>query len=101
MKKITFFAAFIVALVSFSSAKAQVRAHIGVNIGGPAYYERPVYYEPQRVVVVDRGPVYHYPARNYYYHRRPVVVRRGYYSHRPVVVHHRGHGFGHRGGRRW
>jgi hypothetical protein len=106
MKKITFLAAFIVALVSFNSAKAQVRAHIGINIGQPAYYDRPVYYDrpayyaPQRVVVVERRPVYGYPGRNYY-RRGPVMSRRGYYSQRPVIMHHRGHGYGHGGFRRW
>lgn len=111
MKRITFFAAFIVALFAFNtnSAKAQVSAHIGVNIGQPAYYE-----PSPRVVVVERPVVYHRPA--YYapvrrvYYDRPVVVRRGYYRPAPrrVVVinpgygHGRGHWHGHgRGHGRW
>jgi hypothetical protein len=101
MKRITFLAAFIVSLVTFGSAKAQVSAHIGVNIGNPA----PVYYEPERVVVVDRAPVYHYPVRSYY-RSRPVIVNRGYYAPRRVIVRDRyyghpgrGNGFGHGHGR--
>ncbi|WP_345955333.1 hypothetical protein [Mucilaginibacter sp. PAMB04168] len=92
MKRITFLAAFIVTLITFGTAKAQVSGHIGINFGQPAYYA-----PAPRVVVVDRGPVYDYPVRSYY--RRPVVVRR------PVIVHHRyyGHpGRGHAYGRgRW
>ncbi|MFD1255736.1 hypothetical protein ACFQ3S_02925 [Mucilaginibacter terrae] len=100
MKRITFLAAFIVSLVTFGSAKAQVSARIGINIGNPA----PVYYAPQRVIVANRAPVYRYPVRSYY-RSRPVVVRPGYYSHRPVVVQHRyyghpGHGHGRGHGRR-
>jgi len=90
MKRITFLAALIVALMSFG-AKAQVSARVGVNIGRPAYYAPP----QRRVVVVER------PPRRYY--RRPVVVRRGYYGpRRPVVVQryyhrpHRAYGY-----RRW
>ncbi|WP_342645663.1 hypothetical protein [Mucilaginibacter sp. CSA2-8R] len=75
MKRITFLAAFIVALMSFG-AKAQVYGHVGVNIGRPAYYAPP----QRRVVVVERQP-------RRYYHRRQVVVRRGYYGpRRPVVI---------------
>lgn len=102
MKKITFLAALIVSLMSFSAAKAQVSAHIGVNIGSPGYYA-PSYYEPRRVVVVERAPVYRYPVRSYY--RRPVVVEHRYYEPRRVIVRDRfyGHpGRGHGRGRgRW
>jgi hypothetical protein len=95
MKRITFLAAFIVSLMSFGAAKAQVSAHIGVNIGNPGYYG-PTYYEPRRVVVVERAPVYRrYPVRSYY--RRPVVVERRYYSPRTVVVRDRYYGHPSRG----
>lgn len=113
MKRITFLATFIIALMSFGAAKAQVSAHIGINIGQPRYYAQPVYYaprpvyyeprtvyyrEPQRVVVVNR-PVYRRSYRNVYY-RRPVVVRHGYYA--PRAVHYRDHGHGHGHGHgRW
>lgn len=110
MKRITFFAAFIVSLVAFNTnkASAQVRAHIGINIGQPAYYA-----PAPRVVVVDQPVVYHRPA--YYapvrrvYYSRPVVVR-NYYRPAPrrvVVIDRgpgRGHGWGHGHGRghgRW
>jgi len=99
MKRITFLAALIVSLMSFSAAKAQVSGHIGINIGSPGYYSGPVYREPRRVVVVER-PVYRrYPVREVYYNR-PVVVRRdyGYYGPRRVV-HYRNHGRGHGHGR--
>jgi len=98
MKRITFLAAFIVSLMSFGAAKAQVSAHIGVNIGSPGYYA-----PRERVVVVDRAPVYRYPVRRAYYDR-PVVVERGYYAPRRVVVDrryygHPGRGYGHWNGR--
>lgn len=99
MKRITFLAALIVSLMSFSAAKAQVSGHIGINIGSPGYYGGPVYREPRRVVVVER-PVYRrYPVREVYYNR-PVVVRRGYYRSGPVFYGHPGRGYG-RGHRRW
>jgi hypothetical protein len=91
MKRITFLAAFIVALMSFG-AKAQVAARVGVNFGRPVYYAPP----QRRVVVVERPP-------RRFYRSRPVVVRRGYYAPpRPVVVQryyhrpHRAYGY-----RRW
>ena len=108
MKRITFFAAFIVAILAFNtnSAKAQVSAHIGINIGRPAYYA-----PAREVVVVDRPVyhrrpvvVYHEPVRHVYY-GRPAYHRRGYYRPAPrrvVVVDHgygRGHGRGHGHGR--
>jgi len=101
MKRITFLAALIVSLMSFSAAKAQVSGHIGINIGSPGYYGGPVYREPSRVVVVER-PVYRrYPVREVYYDR-PVVVRRGYYAPRAVYHRQHGHGNGHgRGHGRW
>jgi hypothetical protein len=99
MKRITFLAALIVSLMSFSAAKAQVTGHIGINIGSPGYYGGPVYREPRRVVVVER-PVYRrYPVREVYYDR-PVVVRRGYYRPGPRFYGHPGRGYG-RGHRRW
>ena len=97
MKRITFLAAFIVTLMSFGVAKAQVSAHIGINIGGPGYYHRPYYAPPPRVVVVNRPPVYSYPAYGGYY-RRPVIVNRGYYAPRRVGVY-RNHGYYGRGHR--
>ncbi|WP_158824713.1 hypothetical protein [Mucilaginibacter lacusdianchii] len=103
MKRISFLAVLLVSLFSLNSAKAQVGLHVGLNVGSPAYYEPappPVYYAPERVVVVHHRPAYY---------GRPVIVRRGYYEPRHVVVvdrgyyrgHGRGHAYGHRMYRRW
>ncbi len=103
MKRITFLAAFILAIATFSTAKAQVGVHIGVNVGAPVrhyYAPAPAYYAP--------APVYYAPRRAYYGPRRVIVERR----YRPVpprvvVVRDRyyggrGHGWGHGHGRgRW
>jgi hypothetical protein len=107
MKRITFLAAFIIAIATFNTAKAQVGVHIGVNIGTPVrhyYAPAPVYYAP--------APVYYRPAPVYYRSARPVVVRRSYVAPRRVIVVRdhpgrgwgRGHGWGHGHGRghgRW
>lgn len=98
MKRISFLVVLIAGFFSFNAAKAQVGVHIGVNLGAPAYYAPappppPVCYEPDRVVVVHRRPVYYRP---YGYYNRPVIVERGYYGPRRVMVvppgHYRRHG---------
>lgn len=77
MKRFSFLAVVVIALLSFNPAKAQVGVHIGMNFG------QPVYYAPPRPVVV-------YPSRSYYYHPAPVYsYRRGpVYYRRPVHVYH-------------
>jgi hypothetical protein len=91
MKRISILAVLFVALFSLQSAKAQVGVHVGLNMGSPGYYAPappPVYYGPERVVVVHHGPGYYGP-RGYY--RRPVFVRPDYYGPRRVVVVDRGY----------
>lgn len=71
--------------LGFNIANAQV--HIGVNFGYPAravYYHHP-YYRP---VVVER-PVYYEPARVVVRRAYPVYYRHRYVSYRRPIIHHR------------
>lgn len=105
MKRITFLA-IIVALFTINAAKAQVRVHVGLNLGAPVYYAPapPVYcappppvYQPAPVVY-ESAPVVYYGPRYHRYYRRPVFVGRGYYGPSRVVYTR----YYHRGGyRRW
>jgi len=96
MKRITFLAV-IVALFTINAAKAQVRVHVGLNVGAPVYYApAPPVYQPAPVVY-EEAPAVYYGPRYHRYYRRPVYVHRGYYGPRRVAYarYHRG------GYRRW
>jgi hypothetical protein len=94
MKRITFLAV-IVALFTINAAKAQVRVHVGLNVGSPIYYEpAPPVYQPAPVVY-EQAPAVYYGPRYHRYYRRPVYVNRGYYGHTYYSRYHRG------GYRRW
>ncbi len=84
MKRITFLAV-IVALFTINAAKAQVRVHVGLNVGAPVYYApAPPVYQPAPVVY-EEAPAVYYGPRYHRYYRRPVYVRRGYYGPRHVA----------------
>ncbi|WCT13605.1 hypothetical protein [Mucilaginibacter jinjuensis] len=93
MKRITFLAV-IVALFTINAAKAQVRVHVGLNVGAPVYYEpAPPVYQPAPVVY-ESAPAVYYGPRYRYYHR-PYYVHRYYGPRRVVYARY------HRGYRRW
>jgi hypothetical protein len=98
MKRITFLAV-IVALFAINAAKAQVRVHVGLNVGTPVYYApappvyapAPVVYQPAPVVY-EPAPVVYYGSRYHRYYRRPVYVGRGYYGPRRMAYNRFHHG---------